>query len=79
MVTLVSFDWLLLTPIIWPRLSNFRPLNSTEDSSKIGVKREKFTIHLSLFTCHCSSVTVHLILFMTLFIPNFAYLKGIVP
>ena len=34
MVTLVSFDWFLLTPIIWPRLSNFRYLNSTEDSSK---------------------------------------------
>ena len=32
------------------------------------------TIHLSLFT-----VTIHPLLFMTLFTPNFAYLRGVVP
>ena len=57
---------------------------------KIGSKRGEipiFTIQ-SLFTCHYSSVTIHLSLFtvtihlslfMTLFTPNFAYLSGVVP
>ena len=37
-------------------------------------QKMKFTIHLSLFT-----VTIHPLLFMTLFTPNFAYLRGVVP
>ena len=57
-----------------------------QDSSQDWVKKEeKFqfllfshyspvTIHLSLFT-----VTVHPLLFMTLFTPNFAYLRAVVP
>ena len=55
------------------------------DSSQDWVKKEEkfhFTIQ-SLFTCHYSlslfTVTVHLLLFMTLFTPNFAYLRGVVP
>ena len=52
---------------------------------KIGSKKKRnsillfshyspVTIHLTLFT-----VTVHPLLFMTLFTPNFAYLRGVVP
>ena len=51
-------------------------------SSQDWVKKEEIfqfyyspvTIHLSLFTG-----TVHPLLFMTLFTPNFAYLRGVVP
>ena len=43
-------------------------------------KKVKFTIHLSLFIvtihCHYSPVTIHLLLFMTLFTSNFCLFKG---
>ena len=48
---------------------------------KIGSKKRRnsifsysVTIHLSIFTA-----TIHPLLFMTLFTPNFAYLRGVVP
>ena len=45
--------------------------SSTIDSPRFGDKKEKFTIHLSLFT-----ITIHPLLFMTLFTPNFCLFKG---
>ena len=45
--------------------------SSTIDSPRFGDKKEKFTIHLSLFT-----ITIHPLLFMTLFTPNFFLFKG---
>ena len=45
--------------------------SSTIDSPHFGDKKEKFTIQLSLFT-----ITIHPLLFMTLFTPNFCLFKG---
>ena len=47
---------------------------STIDSTHFGDKKEKFIIHLSLFI-----VTIHLLLFMTLFTLNFCLFKGDCP
>ena len=46
-------------------------LSSTIDSPRFGDKKKKFTIHLSLFI-----ITIHPLLFMTLFILNFCLFKG---
>ena len=60
MVTLVSFDWLLLTPIIWPRLSNFRHGRFLKNWSQKGkIHHLSVTIHLSLFIRYCSLDTIH--------------------
>ena len=63
---LLHFAMLLLTQ----SAPKTRILSSTTHSHVLGQK-VKFTIHLSLFT-----VTIHLLLFMTLFTPNFCLFKG---
>ena len=58
-----------------------------QNSSQDWVKKEE-RFQILLFICHYSPVTIHLslftgtvhpLLFMTLFTPNFAYLRGVVP
>ena len=53
----------------------FRSCSSTIDSLQFGDKKKNFTIQ-SLFTCHYSSITIHPLLFMTLFTPKFCLFKG---
>ena len=64
---LLDFSMLLLTKSA-PKTKIF---SSTIDSPCFGDKKEKFTIHQSLFT-----ITIHLLLFMTLFTLNFCLFKG---
>ena len=66
MVILVSFDWLLLAPIIWPSLSNIQTFELYGRYLKDVSQKGKI---------HYSPVTIHLLLFT----PNFAYLRGVVP
>ena len=65
--------------MIRSRPLNCRLLNSTYDSpkkieSKVG--KFTFTIHLSLFTCHCSSVIVYLLLYIYIYIYSYSYKLG---
>ena len=64
---LLHFAMLLLTQ----SAPKTRILSSTIHSPHFADKKMKFTIHLSLFT-----VTIHPLLFITLFTPNFCLFKG---
>ena len=80
-----SAYWFLLTPKDTNNMAlslNCRPLADLYRGfpTILSQKEEKFsfTIHLSVFTCHCSPDTVHLLLFMTLSL-RFCLFKGVVP
>ena len=44
--------------------------------SKSGKNTIHFTVHRLLFTDYCSLITIHGLLFMTLFTPKFCLFKG---
>ena len=64
---LLCFD---LAMLLLKNLQKTKNFSSTIDSPRFGDKKKKFTIQ-SLFT-----ITIHQLLFMTLFTPNFCLFKG---
>ena len=69
-------DFLYSTIILLtPSATRTIMLGSPNDSPSFGHKR-KFTIHISLFTCHYSPVTIHGYYSLLLFTQLFCLFKG---
>ena len=61
--------------LLTPSATRIIMLGSPNDSPSFGHKR-KFTIHISLFTCHYSPVTIHGYYSLLLFTQLFRLFKG---